>query len=186
MENIETARLIIRNFREDDVDGLRETILAYKASEYAVYDYPWPSSLEEIQGVVRWFSGGDRFFAVCLKETGQFMGFISLSPSEEPGGAAFDLGYVFHSCYHGHGFATEGCRALIEYAFQTLGAKQITSGTAAVNHPSCSLLARLGFQLAGQGRTTFQKDAQGNPIEFDGCLFALTREAWEKAAAVAD
>lgn len=179
MIHIETGRLTIRNFREEDAEGLREAILSYKASAYAVYDYAWPSSVEEIQGVVKWFSGGDSFLAVCLKATGQLIGFIALNRSEDPGETAFDLGYVFNACYHGHGFATEGCRAVIDYAFHTLDAKKITCGTAAVNAPSCKLLARLGFQVAGRGQAAFQQDAEGRPITFEGYAFALTREAWE-------
>lgn len=179
MITIETGRLILRNFIEGDAPGLREAILSYKASGYAVYDFAWPSSLDEIQGVVKWFAGGDNFLAVCLKATGQLIGFVALNRSEDPNEAAFDLGYVFNACYHGSGFATEACQVLIEYAFHTLNAKKITSGTAALNTPSCKLLARLGFQVIGQGRTAFQQDAEGKPIEFDGCAFELTRAAWE-------
>ena len=82
MIQIETARLEIRNFCASDAPGLRETILAYQASAYAAYDHSWPNSLEEIKGVVEWFANGDGFLAVCLKTTGQFIGFIALNRGE--------------------------------------------------------------------------------------------------------
>ena len=178
MTNLETNRLTIRNFRDADAGVLHEIIESYRATGYAVYDYPWPSSAEEIQGVVRWFASADSYLAVCLKETGRLIGLVSLNLSEEPGEPAFDLGYVFHSSCHGHGYATEACQALIAHAFTTLGAEKITCGTAALNQPSVALLARLGFKLVGHGRTSFQQDEQGNPIEFDGCLYELTRAEW--------
>ena len=179
MIKIETARFEIRNFSASDAAGLRETILAYQASAYAAYDHSWPNSLEEIKGVVEWFASGDSFLAVCLKTTGQFIGFIALNPGEEPGAPVYDLGYVFNSAYHGRGYASKGCRAVLAYAFDQLGAQRITSGTAAVNLPSCKLLARLGFQIVGGGRGSFQQDGERNPIEFEGYQFELVRSTWK-------
>jgi ribosomal-protein-alanine N-acetyltransferase len=177
---VETARLEIRNFCASDAPGLRETILAYQASAYAAYDHPWPNSAEEINGVVDWFANGDSFLAVCLKATGQFIGFFALNRGEDPGAQVYDLGYVFNSAYHRQGYASEGCRALLDYAFEQLGAQRITSGTAAVNLPSCKLLARLGFQIVGGGRRSFQQDGERNPIEFEGYQFELARSTWKQ------
>jgi len=42
MRTVETERLAIRNFTEDDWEDLREMILQYEASEYAVYGHQWP------------------------------------------------------------------------------------------------------------------------------------------------
>jgi RimJ/RimL family protein N-acetyltransferase len=175
---IETARLTIRNFTRDDWQDLLEIAVGYQASEMAQYDHKWPTSEDEIRGVAAWFATDDRFLAVCLKSTGKVIGFVSLPPEEGADSLAFGFGYVFHFDYHGQGYATESCRAAIDYAFGELGADRIHTGTAAANEPSCRLLARLGMQETGRSTGHLQETPDGQPIEFPVVSFALTREQW--------
>jgi RimJ/RimL family protein N-acetyltransferase len=178
MTALETDRLAIRNFHADDWCDLQEMILQYQASEYAQYDHQWPTSTDEIKGIAAWFAEGDSYLAVCLKTTGKLIGFIALNPHEEQDDVAFGLGYVFNADYHGKGYATEGCRAVLDYAFGRLGADRMSTGTAAANHPSCRLLRRLGLRETGQGKASFRKTQDGEPIEFVGLSFAISRDEW--------
>lgn len=75
-------------------------------------------------------------------------------------GPAFNLGYIFNFGYHGQGYATEACRAAIDYAFGQLGAVRMVTGAASENLPSRRLLARLGLRETGEG------------------MYALSRAAW--------
>jgi [ribosomal protein S5]-alanine N-acetyltransferase len=179
---LETARLYIRNFRPDDWEALLRLIVQYQASAMAAYDQPWPTSAEEIRGVAAWFAAGDSYLAVCLKETGRFIGFVALNPEPGEAGPQFNLGYVFDADYHGQGYAGEACRAVLRYAFDQLGALSIVSGTAAANLPSRRLLERLGFQKTDEAATSFRKNADGTPIEFLGYAYALSRQDWISAS----
>ncbi|MHB0874939.1 MAG: GNAT family N-acetyltransferase [Anaerolineae bacterium] len=178
MLTIATERLLIRNFTAADADSLREMIVQYQASEYAVYDHKWPTSAEEIRGVAEWFAGGDSFLAVCLKDDGRLIGFVALNGEGEGAGRILDLGYCFNFQYHGRGYATEACTAVLDRAFRGLEAASVTSGTAAANLPSCRLLARLGFRPTGESKGSFWQDEAGEPIEFVGHGYELTREEW--------
>ena len=188
MISIKTRRLLIRNFRADDADSLREMIVQKESSNYAVYDHKWPTSAEEIKGIVEWFASQDHFLAACLKETGRLIGYIGLNPAM--GGSkesqAFDLGYCFNSDYHGLGYASEGCSAVIDFAFTDLNAGCLTGGTAAANIPSCRLLDRLGLKKISEETVSFRKTPDGKPIEFVGWRFALSREDWLKSQAGLD
>lgn len=177
MIELETERLVIRNFKPDDWTALREMILQYQESDFAVYDHQWPTDEDKLQGVCQWFSEGDRFFAVCLKQSPTLIGFVSLGPSQDDS-AAFDFGYVFNFDYHGCGFATEACRKLLEYTFESLGATRITTGTAQANEPSCRLLANLGFRKTGESKATFERDDREEQVEFTALSFAITRKEW--------
>jgi len=180
MRTVETQRLAIRNFPEDDWEDLREMILQYEASEYAVYGHQWPTSEEELRGVAEWFSSGASFLAVCLKLTGRFIGFVALNPEEGHDEVVFNLGYVFNPDYHGKGYATEACRAIIDHAFAGLGAQGIITGTAEANRPSCRLLERLGLKRVGdESAESFRKSPDGKPIEFTGFMWALSKDEWE-------
>jgi [ribosomal protein S5]-alanine N-acetyltransferase len=176
MKALATQRLLIRNFCPEDADALRETIVLYTASPYAVYDHAWPTSPESIKNIVQWFAGGDGFLAVCLKENGTFLGFIALNRSENQECCEYELGYVFSPLFAGHGYATEGCKALLNYAFDTLGCERVSSHTALLNQASCRLLSRLGFQKTGEDRASFQQDVNGRRIEFTALTFHLARE----------
>ena len=181
MTTIETDRLIIRNFGADDWRDLQEMVIKYQESEYAKYDHKWPTATEEIKGIVEWFAGGDSYLAVCLKATGKLIGFIALTPNpgEEEGGVEFNLGYVFHTDYHGKGYATEGCRAVLDQAFGPLAADKVVTGTAADNKPSCQLLRGLGMKGTGQQIGSLQETPDGEVIEFVSLSFAISREEWE-------
>jgi RimJ/RimL family protein N-acetyltransferase len=178
---IRTERLAIRRFELDDWKALREMILQYQASPYAIYDHPWPTSANEIKGVTEWFASGDRFHAVCLKETGRLIGFVSLNTKEDIDNRVFGLGYCFNFDYHRQGYATEACRAAIDHAFDQLDAQSFVTGTGAENIPSCRLLERLGFRRTAQGTGAFWETEDGEPIEFLGYTYTLTKDEWASA-----
>jgi RimJ/RimL family protein N-acetyltransferase len=178
---METDRLVIRNFEYDDWEALREMILQYQSSEYAVYDHRWPISEQEIKKITDWFACGDRYFAVCLKDAGRFVGFVSLIQAQDNEEPEFDLGYCINFDYHRKGYATEACRAMIGYAFERLHATRVLANTAAGNRPSCCLLARLGLKKIAEGTAAFRETENGEPIEFLSHTYAISRDDWEVA-----
>ena len=180
MTSIETERLLIRNFRNSDADALAEMMTCYAASEMAAYDQPWPTSLEEIRQVTAWFASGDSYLAVCLKATERFIGFVALNPEGQADQRTFNLGYVFHVDYHGKGYASEACRAVLVHAFEHYRADRIVTGTAALNRASCRLLERLGFQKVAESSTSFRNTPDGRQIEFLGYTFELRGENYAR------
>jgi len=163
MTLLETERLTIRNFRVTDWEALHETIIQYVASGLAALEpRQWPTSPEEIRKATEWFASGDSYFAVCLKDTDRFIGFVCLNPKSKVG--EFNLGYTFNFNYHGKGYATEACRAVLDHAFGKLQAQKVVTGTPTANPASVRLLERLGF-----------KTIPGSP---PGC-FELSRDEWK-------
>jgi [ribosomal protein S5]-alanine N-acetyltransferase len=181
MMALETERLIIRNFKISDWEALHEMIMQYEASGLAAFDQPWPTKPEEIRGVAEWFAGGDSYLAVCLKDSGRFIGFVGLSPEQKEDCREFNLGYIFNFDYHGKGYATEACRAVLKRAFEDLQADQVITGTAAANVSSCKLLEKLGFHKTAENTGSLRNDENGKPIEFFGYSYALTRDEWKAA-----
>ena len=165
MNSLETDRLAIRNFSPDDWQGLQELAIQHRASEWAKYEDPWPTATEKVKGMAKWFAGGDEFLAVCLKATGKLIGLIAIDRRKDREERVHNLGYVFHSAYHGQGYATEGCRAAMEYVFCVLAADGILTGTHPENEPSVTLLEKLGLKAMDRGE------------------FAMSREEWKKKSA---
>lgn len=58
----------------------------------------------------------------------------------------YELGIHLRKSYWGKGVAGEAARAVIQYAFCSLGAKELRAGHHPENNASRKLLAKLGFQ----------------------------------------
>lgn len=179
MTMLETERLIIRNFRASDWQALYKLIVQYQASEFAPYDHQWPTSRAEIKKIAEWFAGGDCYMAVCLKDTSQLIGFVSLHPEQGDDQKQFSTGYVFNHGFHGQGYAAEACGAILNRAFEQLQAYRVVTGTAAVNQASCRLLERLGFKKVGEETASFKTAEDGKPIEFLGYRYAILKDEWQ-------
>ena len=106
------------------------------------------------------------FFAVCLQN--RVIGYIAFNKRED----GYEIGYCFHSDYHGKGYAKESHLALINYLHR-LGIEKFTAGTALKNSPSVNLLKALGFQQTGEEKVSFYQDQKGNDIVFDGGIYEL-------------
>ena len=177
---IHTERLLIRNFNANDWEALFHLTAQYEASEFARYDHAWPTTEGGIKGAVEWFASGDSYLAVCLKPSGALIGFVAM-PAEEPKEShQFNIGYIFDADFHGQGYASECCRALLAHAFNNLQAEKFVTGTAADNRASCRLLERLGFVKSAEGMGSLRNDEHGQPISFLGYTYALTKADWEE------
>ncbi|HEX2908965.1 MAG TPA: GNAT family N-acetyltransferase, partial [Phototrophicaceae bacterium] len=128
--------------------------------------------------ITEWLASGDNYRAVCLKDTGQLIGFVSLN-DEDGQPQTLNLGYIFNFDYHGQGFATEACRAIISNAFERPSIQTIIAGTAAANFPSRHLLEKLGFKKKAEKLGALNTTEDGQPFEFLGYTYAISKEEWE-------
>ncbi len=168
---LKTERLTIRPIVEDDWKCIQEIWEDFHRSPFSQYDKPHSANDEDVRArIAKWAAANNgtehMFFAVCLNHTP--IGYSAFNVRED----GYELGYCFHSAYHGKGYAKESHIALFNY-LGTLGITKFTAGTAINNIPSVSLLKSLGFTMVGTENVSFYKDAQGNDIVFEGGIFEL-------------
>jgi ribosomal-protein-alanine N-acetyltransferase len=176
---IETTRLIIRGFALDDWRDLQEMIVQKEASEYAVYDHPWPVTEEKIKEIIGWFVDKPGYFAVCTVEP-KMIGYILIIDTENTG--EINMGYCFNEYYMGKGFASEACTAVLNYVFNNLKIEKVICNTAKNNGPSCRLLSRLGMKrVAELPGSALRNDDDGNPVTFVGVRYTITGAEWNRA-----
>lgn len=166
---LKTERLTIRPIMAEDWKSVRDIWLDFNSSAYAQYDKPHSTENEDVQPRIAKWAAANRgtahmFFAVCLHES--LIGYVAFNIREN----GYEIGYCFHSAYHGNGYARESLLALFAY-LRTLGITRFFAGTALRNTPSVKLLTSLGFKLIKQEKVSFYKDAAGNEIVFDGGIF---------------
>ena len=169
---IETGRLRIRLIEEADWPGIKRIWEDFSQSEYAQYDCPHDTDDDVVKTrILRWADanrhGMDHlFFAVCLHD--EIIGYTAFNKREE----GYEIGYCFHSGYHGKGYAKEAHFGIFR-VLRELGIQKFSAGTGLANLPSVRLLESLGFRKIGEEKVSFYKDEDGNDIVFDGGIFEL-------------
>lgn len=168
---LKTDRLTLRRVRAEDWHAIQRIWVDQQRSPLAQYDRPNDTGDDAVRArIARWAEAahGDAhvFYAVCLEEA--VIGYFAFNARE----SGYEIGYCFHSAYHGHGYARESLTALLR-DFAAAGYRHFIAGTALNNTPSVGLLLSQGFRQTGTEPVSFYQDAQGRDIVFEGGLFAL-------------
>lgn len=168
---LKTERLIIRRVQTDDWKSIQDIWADFNQSPMHIYDTPHDTEDAAVQRrIQKWAafheSTEHMFFAVCLESA--VIGYVAFNIREN----GHEIGYCFHSAYHGNGYAKESMLALFDYV-RSLGIKRLIAGTAVRNTPSVALLKSLGFELIETEKVSFYRDDSGNDIVFDGGVFEL-------------
>ena len=170
---IETERLILRPFREDDLDDF----FAYASVEGVGEAAGWPhhTSREVSKMVLASFLAEKDVLAVVLKETGQVVGSLGLHKTTLPAVkdmTAKEFGYVLAKDLWGKGLIPEAVRAVIPYAFDTLGCEALTCGHFDFNDRSRRVIEKCGFRYVCD--TVYY--AKQLEKEFKGKMYVLYRK----------
>ena len=89
---------------------------------------------------------GIGFWAVELKKTGDFIGFIGISHNDYlPCGPCVEIGWRIASEHWRQGYATEGALASLDYGFNETGLTEIVSLTPTSNMPSMKVMQKIGM-----------------------------------------
>lgn len=147
-ETLTTDRLYLRRWRASD----REPFQALNADPRVMEFFPALMTPEETdEGIARVEEHFDRhgfgLFAAELIETKAFIGFIGLNvPAfKAPFMPAIEIGWRLAYDYWGRGLATEGARALVRHAFETLRLQSLVSFTTAANLRSRRVMENIGM-----------------------------------------
>lgn len=143
---LETQRLRLRRLTEDD----REAVYSVLLNENIMSAMHLPASTEFADDwlrrqIERYDSDGPANWYAERREDGVFVGVIGLILAEISGAKCAELGYLIHPGFQRQGYAYEGAKACMEYAFDVLDADYVTAAVAADNMPSILLTEKLGL-----------------------------------------
>ena len=179
---LETPRLILRQFSENDVDNLFNLNSDPAVMRYLTGGRPTPR--EEIRDQIIPFHLAvygrlDRLgtWAAESSSTGEFLGWFHFRPGPDSDITNIDLGYRLRRPAWNHGYATEGSRALINRGFIELGVERVFAHTMTLNAASRHVLEKSGLTLVGTS-------PYDGPFEIEGAEqgqveYALTKAEWE-------
>jgi RimJ/RimL family protein N-acetyltransferase len=174
MKEIVTERLIIRRFQPEDWLDLYEYLSDEEVVRYEPYEVHTMDQAKET-AVKR--ASNESFYGVLLKKTGKLIGNLYLSKADFD---TWELGYVFNRSYQGQGFAYESAKALLDYAFQHLGARRIVAMCNPDNHRSWKLMERLSMRREGLliQNIYFKKNKDGEPIWVNTYEYGILKDEW--------
>jgi RimJ/RimL family protein N-acetyltransferase len=149
---LETERLRLRAYRRSDFEDYAALyadpeVVRFLGGNGAVWDRArcW-RHLAFVLG--HWQLEGAGMWAVELRETGVFVGSIGFATPE--GWPGFELAWVLARRWWGQGYATEGARAALAYAFGVLGRDRVISLIDPDNRASIRVAERIGERLLGR------------------------------------
>lgn len=144
---LETPRLRLREFTEDDAEALYRLNADPDVMRYTG-DAPF-SGAAAAHDFIRAYDHYDRHgygrWAVTMKADGRFMGFCGLRVHPEFG--EVDLAYRIARQFWDQGYATEAARGAMAAGFDQFGLETITGWAMRENLPSITVLQKLGMRF---------------------------------------
>jgi ribosomal-protein-alanine N-acetyltransferase len=174
---LHTARLRLRPFTGADAAAL--FALHSNAHVLRYWDSPpWsdPACAERFLAVSRQMAedGSGARLAMDRVSDGVFIGWCGLT-RWNPEYRSASMGYCLDDAAWGHGYATEGARALLQWAFDTLDLHRVQAEADTRNVASARVLEKLGF--LGEG--TLREDCVVNGDVSDSGVYGLLRREWQ-------
>jgi RimJ/RimL family protein N-acetyltransferase len=149
-EPLVTERLVLRRSRPEDAGPISAYRSDPNVNRYQGWDRTDPEGIRaeilDMESRAPGGAGGWVQFTVEERDGGRLVGDVGISAVDgEPGVAK--IGYTIAPAFQGRGYATEAVRALVDYAFETLGAERVRAFAAAENVPSLRVAENVGLRL---------------------------------------
>ena len=165
---LQTARFILRPFREGDIDRLAELMANPDFMRFSLGPY----TRERTQGVLDKFLSWEKAglpspFAVVLRGNTEVLGYCGfLHHPEVP--EEVEIGYRLHPDYWNRGLITEAAQAVRDHGFRDWKLPRVISLIHPENIPSRRVAEKNGMKV--EKEITFRG--------FPTLVFAITREQW--------
>ncbi|MCL2820660.1 MAG: GNAT family N-acetyltransferase [Oscillospiraceae bacterium] len=168
MIKLETERLILRDYKETDLDDMH-SLWSDKKTMYYLDDI-WCDSIEKTIGYLNTglANSDGHYFCICEKPFDRFIGSAGYTIVENtPLGKIVHMGSMLMPQYHGKGYTTESTKKVIEFAFTQDGVIRINTGCHKENIASKRVLEKAGFrQEAYKIKAVYHDGIMKDRLEF--------------------
>lgn len=169
---LETQRLILREYTMDDFDALYEIMSDPETMQH----YPAPFDQARTRRWIEWNlenyqKYGWGLWAVVLKETGEFIGDCGITLQNIDSQLLPEIGYHIHKKYWRRSFAKEAARAVRDWVFENTDYDTIYSYMKYTN------VASYSTALANGMKKVKEYPDPKNEISY---AYAITRKEWEE------
>jgi RimJ/RimL family protein N-acetyltransferase len=168
---LETPRLILRSFREDDIDAMAQLFANPDFMRFSLGVYTErKQTVAVIEKVMRWDQAGmPSLLAVLLRGEKTVIGYCGFHHHPEVPGEV-EIGYRLNPDYWNRGLITEAARAVRDHAFGHLKLPRVISLVHPDNMPSRRVAEKNGMKV--EKEITFRG--------FPTLVYAISREEWQR------
>jgi ribosomal-protein-alanine N-acetyltransferase len=166
---LETCRLILRPFQEEDIGRFAELMANRDFTRFSLGPYTREQTQSVLQKFLSWTEAGlPSPFAVIFRGNNELIGYCGFLHWKLDGRDEIEIGYRLHPKYWNKGLATEAAQAVRDHAFRDLNLPKVIS----LIHPD-NVASR---RVAEKNGMKIEKEtvSRGFPTQ----VFAITREQW--------
>lgn len=181
-QSLQTERLLLRHWRDEDVDSFA----TLNADAQVMEHFPSLLSREQTDTVTsriraHFTERGFGLWAVELKETGEFIGFVGLQvPTFD---AHFmpcvEVGWRLDKRFWGKGYAPEAAVASLRDGYERLGLEEIVSMTTTTNKKSMRVMEKLGMSRDPADDFDHPRIPEGHRLRRH-VLYRLSKKRWHE------
>jgi len=142
---LESERLILRPPRPCDIQSMTVWLSDYDVARMTSR-VPHPYSEADAESFLA--LNAEHRFVIQRKRDGVFLGMAGLH-AQDGQELGYEFGYWLGKPFWGFGYATEGARRLVRFAFEALGLESVHAGWFYDNPASGHVLAKLGARHNG-------------------------------------
>lgn len=176
---LETERLILRPWSEDDAEALYE--YAKDPEVGPIAGWPIHTSVENSRDIIREVLSAPGIYAVVLKDENKPVGSVGLTIGEASNldipDTEGEIGYWIGVPYWGQGLIPEAVRELMRYGFETLHLEKLWCGYFDGNVKSKRAQEKCGFRYHHTNENIHWALMDDIRTEHVTCM---TREEWMK------
>jgi RimJ/RimL family protein N-acetyltransferase len=171
---IETERLVLRGFRNDDLDAYAEMMADPEVQRFLGGVQARVDAWRGMTSVLgHWALRGFGLWAVERKSDRALIGRVGVQYPE--GWPSTEIAWTLGRPYWGQGYATEAAKASLDFGFKATAVPKLISLIDPENHPSQRVALRLGYSKGPKGTITIF----GKSYELD--VWEMPRDRWSKA-----
>lgn len=148
-EHLKSERLIFREWQDSDRDAFARMNADPIVMQYLPRSLDEKSSNKLVDRFQKHFDEhGFGLYAVEIKESGEFAGFIGLQTVDFKAAftPAVEIAWRLDYGVWGHGYASEGAQAVLDHGLKKLKIKKIVAFTVPENARSIHLMEKIGLK----------------------------------------
>lgn len=175
---LETESLVLRRFTNDDTLAVYNNWTSdSEVSKYMRWEHH--KNIEETKAKINdWLKrySNNNFYqwAIALKGSDEPIGAIGLFVVNE-GDLCGDFGYSISRKYWGRGIASEALKAVLKFAFETIGFNRIESYHSINNPASGKVMLKAGMKLEGLARQKYKSNVGFE----DSYMYSILKEDYQ-------
>lgn len=165
---IETERLILRRYKETDIDAIYDIITDKRLSTYI--KYPELTKEQELECIKEWIVEADyskyERWVIERKEDGAIVGNIDVNTVVKKHNYC-NVGYTIRYDYWGNGYAAEALEAVSNHLLEESGYYLVECSCNELNKQSFRVMEKAGFKKDGYiANRRLNKDGTYSGVEY--------------------